>query len=204
MRDKTPQEHPAGGPGDGTAPLAWRGCHRRAQVPALVCIRVSPSGPQKLYTILCRVLPSGAAGASQVLARLSSCMPRPVDSGGPFHPRQHGWSRVAFGMRSNPRRPQQAPFRSWTSTSGGAVTPAASRILCLRFVHLVRRVSTTPPWTQDSIRMNGSSLPDRDVHPARDAKLVLARERRASGAAESGSAADAGRRRLQRLVRPAT
>ena len=34
---------------------------------------------------------------------------------------------------------------------------------------------TTPPWTQDSIRVGGSPLPDRDFHPARDAKLILAR-----------------------------
>ena len=32
------------------------------------------------------------------------------------------------------------PSRSCTSTSGCAVTPTAYRILCLRFVHLVRRV----------------------------------------------------------------
>jgi len=31
------------------------------------------------------------------------------------------------------------PFRSCTSTSGCAVTPAASRMLCLRFAHLVHR-----------------------------------------------------------------
>jgi hypothetical protein len=118
---------------------------------------------------------AGTSGASQVLRRLSSCMPRPEDSGGPCHPGQYGWSCVAFGVRENPRRPQQAPFRSCTSTAGCAVTPAASRIRGRRFVHLVRRVSTTPPWTQDSLRVDGSSLPDRDLHPARDAKLVLAR-----------------------------
>ena len=39
----------------------------------------------------------------------------------------------------------------------------------------VVRTTTTPPWTQDSIRVGGYSLPDRDLHPARDAKLVLAR-----------------------------
>ena len=33
----------------------------------------------------------------------------------------------------------------------------------------------TPPWTQDSIRVGGEPLPDRDFHPARDAKLILAR-----------------------------
>ena len=30
---------------------------------------------------------------------------------------------------------------------------------------------TTPPWTQDSIRGGGYPCPDRDFHPARDAKL---------------------------------
>ena len=83
------------------------------------------------------------------------------------------------------------PFRSCTSTAGCAVTPAASRIRCLRFAHLVRRVSTTPPWAQDSLRVDGYSLPDRDFHPARDAKLILARERQASGAANSRSEARA-------------
>jgi hypothetical protein len=131
-------------------------------------------------------------------------MPRPEDSGGPFHPGQYGWSCVAFGVRENPRRPQQAPFRSCTSTSGCAVTPAASRIRCRRFVHLVRRVSTTPPWTQDALRVDGSSLPDRDFHPARDAKLVLARQRQSSPAAGSGSdaGADAVGSQVQRVVRP--
>ena len=42
---------------------------------------------------------AGASGASQVLRRLSSCMPRPEDSGGPSPPRQDGWSCVAFGVR---------------------------------------------------------------------------------------------------------
>jgi hypothetical protein len=32
--------------------------------------------------------------------------------------------------------------------------------------------STTPPWTHDAIRVGGSPVPDRDLHPARDAKLA--------------------------------
>ena len=35
-------------------------------------------------------------------------MPRPVDSGGPSHPRLSGCSRMAFGVREHPRRPQHA------------------------------------------------------------------------------------------------
>jgi hypothetical protein len=82
---------------------------------------------------------AGAAGVSQVLRRFSSCMPRPEDSGGPSHPCQDGWSCVAFGVRSNPRRPPQAPLRSCTSPSGCAVPPAAPRIRCRRFAPLVHR-----------------------------------------------------------------
>ena len=40
---------------------------------------------------------AGTSGASQVLRRLSSCMPRPEDSGGPAPPCHVGWARVAFG-----------------------------------------------------------------------------------------------------------
>ena len=39
------------------------------------------------------------SGASRVLQRICSCMPRPEDSGGPPHPRQIGCFRVAFGAR---------------------------------------------------------------------------------------------------------
>ena len=50
----------------------------------------------------------------------------------------------------------------------------------------------------------GDPLPDRDLHPARDAELILARQRYASGAAESGSEvrASAASCRLHAIVRP--
>jgi hypothetical protein len=51
------------------------------------------------------------------------------------------------------------------------------------------RLLTTPPWTQDSLRVGGWPFPDKDLHLARDAKLILARERRASGAAGGRSGA---------------
>jgi hypothetical protein len=119
--------------------------------------------------------PAGTSGASHVLRRLSACLPRPADAGGPSQPRPHGWAWVACGGREHPRRPHHAPFRRGASPAGGAVTPAAYRIRCLRFAHLVHRVSTAPPWTQDSLRVDGYSLPDKDLHLARDAKLFLAR-----------------------------
>src|SRR5947209_33101 len=66
-------------------------------------------------------------------------MPRPEDSGGPAPPRPDGGARIAFGSVKT-LGVRNKPFRSCTSTSGCAVTPAAYRILCLRFAHLVRRV----------------------------------------------------------------
>jgi hypothetical protein len=60
-------------------------------------IRVSPSVPQELYTIFHGFPRPGASGASQVLRRLSSCMPRPEDSGGPAPPRPNGGACIAFG-----------------------------------------------------------------------------------------------------------
>ena len=30
---------------------------------------------------------------------------------------------------------------------------------------------TTPPWSQDALRVGGSPLPDKDLHLVRDAKL---------------------------------
>ena len=81
---------------------------------------------------------TGASGASQVLRRLSSCMPRPEDSGGPAPPRQSGWARVAFGSVTT-LGVRNKPLRSGTSTAGDAAPPTAYRMLCLRFVHLVHR-----------------------------------------------------------------
>jgi len=82
---------------------------------------------------------AGTSGASHVLRRLSSCLPRPEDSGGPAPPRHVGWARVACGSVQT-LGIRNKPCRSWTSTAGNAAPPAASRMLCLRFAHLVRRV----------------------------------------------------------------
>jgi len=43
-----------------------------------------------VYPAIWLLSPAGANGASQVLRRVSSCMPRPEDSGGPSHPRLIG------------------------------------------------------------------------------------------------------------------
>src|SRR5262245_53101675 len=81
---------------------------------------------------------AGTSRASQVLRRLSSCMPRPEDSGGPAPPCHVGWTRVAFGSVQT-LGVRNKPLRSCTSTAGDANPPAAYRMLCLRCVHLVHR-----------------------------------------------------------------
>ncbi len=90
----------------------------------------------------------------------------------------------------------------------GLRTPADLHLLATTDVYassilFVVCTTTSPPWTQDSIRVGGSPLPDKDFHLARDAKLVLARERCASAAAGSGSEgrASAVSRRLHAIVR---
>ncbi len=96
-RDTTPQPSPAGLPCDRTAPLACPMCHRGASLPAWCRVRVSPAGPQELETIVQGLPRTGASGASHVLRRLSSCMPRPADSGGPAPPGHIGCAHVACG-----------------------------------------------------------------------------------------------------------
>ena len=199
MLDTTPQPHTVGFPCDSTPPPACLLFHSDAKVPALFRLRVSPSVPQELYTIHRRFPRAGTFGASQVLRRLSSCMPRPEDSGGPAPPRQSGWARVAFGcvqtLGVRNRHVEAVPALQGTRLP---LRPTGYSVYASSI--LFARVETpTPPWTQDSIRVGGSPLPDRDFHPARDAKLILARERQVSGAA--GSRSDAGAEQLSWLSR---
>ena len=104
----------------------------------------------------CGVLPSGASGASHVLVRLASCMPRPEDSGGPAPPRLHGGARLAFGSVNtlgvrHKRLVEAVPAlqgaRSPLRPPGFAVD--ASPIL------FAASFLATPPWTQDSLRVGG-------------------------------------------------
>ena len=147
---------------------------------------------------------AGTSGASQVLRRLSSCMPRPEDSGGPAPPRHSGGARVAFGGVKT-LGVRNKPCRSCTSTSGCAVTPTAYRMLCLRFAHLVRR-ACGPDSAMDARLDTGGwlALTRQGLSPCKRRQAFLARERHASGAAGSGSEAraDAGGSRLQPIVRP--
>src|SRR4029450_6432294 len=102
---------------------------------------------------------AGTSGASHVLRRLSSCMPRPEDSGGPAPPRQSGWARVAFGsvktLGGRNRHVEAVPALQGTRLP---LRPTGYSVYASSI--LFARVETpTPPWTQDSIRVGGSPLP---------------------------------------------
>jgi hypothetical protein len=145
---------------------------RMVPCPGFPC-RASGAGDQ---TPTCST--AGTAGASHVLRRLSACLPRPEDAGGPASPCQCGGARVACGsvqtLGVRHRHGEAVPALQGTRLPlrppGFAVD--ASSILFARIE------TPTPPWTPDSLRVGGEPLPDRDLHPARDAKLFLARQRR--------------------------
>ena len=128
-------------------------------------------------------------------------MPRPEDAGGPAPPGHIGCAHVAFGSVHT------LGVRHGHGEAVPALQGARSPLRPTGYAGYASPIlfaacpTATPPWTQDSLRVGGEPLPDRDLHPASDAKLVLARERWASGAPGSGSAADAVRRRLHAVVR---
>ena len=146
-----------------------------AQVPALFRLRVSPSVPQELSTRHRRFPPAGASGVSQVLQRLSSCMPRPEDSGGPFHPRQTD-GLVLPSVCVKTLGVRDSHFEAVPALQGTRLPlrPTGYSVYASSILFAASSLAT-PPWTQDSIRVGGYPLPDRDFHPARDAKLFLAR-----------------------------
>jgi hypothetical protein len=120
---------------------------------------------------------SGTLGASRVLRRFSSGMPRPVDSGGPSYPRPGRYFWCCLRGTLKPSASATNLSRSCIRTSGCAspLRPTGCSVYASPALFAV--FSTTPPRTPDSIRVGGWPLPDGDFHPARNAELVSARQR---------------------------
>ena len=141
--------------------LPARRCVPSGRLRLGLCVRVSPSVPKDPYAVRRTFPPSGARGASQVLVRFSSCMPRPVDSGGPSHPRRTavGCSCVAFGERPNPRRPRSQISKLYQLFRARGHPCGLQDSLSTLRPDLVRSPLLppfpTPHWTQDSIRAAG-------------------------------------------------
>ena len=101
-------------------------------------LRVSPSVPQELYAIHRRFPRQERLGPPKFFdASLPAChgLRTPADLPLLANPDGRVLPSGAFKPSASAK-----PCRSCASTSGCAVTPAAYRIRCLRFAHLVRRV----------------------------------------------------------------
>jgi hypothetical protein len=61
---------------------------------------------------------SGTIGASRVLRRFSSCMPRPVDSGGPSYPRHFGYFLCCLRCTLKPSASATTPFEAVPALQG--------------------------------------------------------------------------------------
>jgi hypothetical protein len=79
----------------------------------------------------------GANGTSQVLRRISSCMPQPEDSGRLPHARPNACFMLASGYVKALAIRHKLVSKLY-QLSGHAVAPTAYRILCVRFTCLVR------------------------------------------------------------------
>jgi hypothetical protein len=196
--DTTPQPHTVGFPCDSTPPPACLLFHSDAKVPALFRVRVSPSVPQELYAIHRRFPRQERLGPPKFFdASLPACHGLRTPADLPLLAMSEG--SCSLRERSNPRRPQ-SPCRSCTSTSGDAAPPAAYRILCLRFVHLVRQ-GRDPDSAMDARLDTGGwlALTRQGLSPCKRRQAFLARQRCASAAGNSGSEgrADAVPSRLQ-------
>src|SRR5262245_20992063 len=103
-------------------------------------------------------------------------MPRPEDSGGLAPPRPNGGARLAFGGVKTLGVRNKRYFEAVPALQGARspLRPTGCSVYASPIL-FARLVALTPPWTQDSIRVGGSPLPDKDFHLARDAKLFLAR-----------------------------
>ena len=127
MPDKTPRRHAAV---SGLPDRSLFGHSTRAHAVSRLFTLTCPSSVDFMTSPR-----SGTCGASRVLRRLSSCMPRPEDSDGPPHPSHSG----CFVLSSSTLKLSTSAtslFRSCTSTSGCATTPTAYRMLCVRLPHL--------------------------------------------------------------------
>ena len=139
--DTTPHQHPAAFPFHST-PLPTCAAFRFRRLG--FGISPSPGFPLRVSipAYLTAAFPQpGTSGASQVLRRISSCMPQPEDSGGHPHPHPDG----CFILASGTLKPSPSAIRisKLYQLSGHTVAPTAYRILCVRFTSFVRQHDTS-------------------------------------------------------------
>ena len=82
---------------------------------------------------------------------------------------------------------RQLAFRSCTSTSGIAVSPAAYRILCLRLAHLVRHLFSIDRSSGVRLSAIGTGFPGRSSFPANTSASSTYNDQKASPPWTQGS-----------------
>ena len=149
MPDKTPWWHAAVTclPKSRLPHDAFRRLHSPVSEFPLLCLNISMSC---VHAFSCWE----PARASRVLRLISSCMPRPVDSGGSPHPRLSGCFCVAFGGPLNPRHPQKLNLEAVPALQG-ARPPLRPTEFSVYASPALFAVPSAPPRTQDSIRVGG-------------------------------------------------
>ena len=171
MLDKTPQGHPAGFPFHGNPPPPSAFPCRCLGFSVVPC----PGFPFRasITAFPTTTFPIGRSpwgfpsSRSYLFLHATACGLRRTFPSSPYR-----MLLCCLRRSLTPSTSATISFRSCTNISGCAVTPAAYRILCVRFAQLLFAGCPTPHWTQHSIRVGGYPLPDRDSHPARYAKLL--------------------------------
>ena len=129
-----------------------------------------------LYGLLTRFC-TGALRVSQVLKRFSPYMPRPSTPAESPASCLYRCSLIGFQSIYTVALRFDNVTRLY-SFRDGATPLTACMIPCVRLHCVVRfffpRLLSAPPQCQHSVRVVGYSLPGRDFHPARNAKLSLA------------------------------
>jgi hypothetical protein len=149
--DKTPLWRAAGFPFHGHAPPT---CSAFQSAASGSGIALSPGFPLRAVYHTTAFPQPGASRASQVLQRISSCMPQPEDSGRLPHARLAACFLLASGYVKTLAFCHKLVSKLY-QLSGHAVAPTACRILCVRFTCLVRLLLLPPPQAQHSIRVGG-------------------------------------------------
>jgi hypothetical protein len=154
MPDKTPQGHPAGFPFDSNPPPP-SGFPCRCLGPSIV---PCPGFPFRasITAFPTTTFPTGRSpwgfpsSRSYLFLHATACGLRRTFPSSPYR-----MLLCCLRCTLKPSASATISFRSCTSISGCAVTPAAYRILCVRFAQLLFAGCPAPHWTQHSIRVGG-------------------------------------------------
>jgi len=171
LRETTPHPPPAGVPSDSTPPPACPACPLAAAGPAWCRLRVSPSVPPARSPILRGFHSQEPLGPPTFCdASLPACHGLWTPADLPILATADGLVLPSVCVKTLGIRKSHVEAVPALQGTRLPLRPIGFSVYASSILFAMIK-TTTPPWTQDSIRVGGSPLPDRDFHPARDAKL---------------------------------